>query len=142
MSVRVIRYAASVWRASARSNAQWILHGATDYLRGDVAFKGGITAIQKIAHTAEVFRLGFEIHDGFNATGNVAGAHLAMAIPNAQYFEILTIQDTGVYGFEHFGYGLAEPLEIVGGNVLAPTGPGLGRAIDHELIRAGIVATL
>ncbi len=122
--------------------AQWILHGATDYLRGDVAFKGGITPIMKIAHTAEVFRLGFEIHDGFNATGNVAGAHLAMAIPNAQYFEILTIQDTGVYGFEHFNYGLAEPIEIVDGRVLAPTGPGLGRAIDHERIQAGIVATL
>lgn len=121
--------------------AQWILHGATDYLRGDVAFKGGITALQKIAHTAEVFRLGFELHDGFNATGNVAGAHVAMASPNAQYFEILTVQDTGVYGFDNFGYGLAEPLEIVGGRVLAPSGPGLGRAIDHDLINSGIIAT-
>lgn len=123
------------------SYAQWILRGATDYLRGDVAFKGGITALSKIAHTAEVFRLGFEVHDGFNATGNLAGANVVMATPNAQYFEILTIQDTGVYGFDHFSYGLAEPIEIVDGKVLAPTGPGLGRALDTELLESGIVAT-
>jgi len=121
--------------------AQWILGSATDYLRGDVAFKGGITPLMKIARTAEVFRLGFELHDGFNATGNVAGTHVSMAVPNGQFFEILTVQDTGVYGFDNFNYGLAEPLEIVGGNVLAPTGPGLGRAIDHELIQAGTIAT-
>jgi len=120
--------------------AQWILAGATDYLRGDVAFKGGITALMKIAHAAEVFRLGFELHDGFNATGNVAGAHVIMAVPNAQFFEILTVQDTGVYGLDHFGYGLAEPLAIEQGVLKAPTGSGLGHTLDWERIEAGIVA--
>jgi len=119
---------------------QWILASATDYLRGDVAFKGGITALMKIAHTAEVFRLGFEVHDGFNATGNVAGAHVVMAAATAQFFEVLTIQDTGVYGMDNFSYGLAEPLEFKNGFLHAPTGAGLGRAIDHERIEAGIVA--
>jgi len=121
--------------------APWILGSATDYLRGDVAFKGGITPLMKIARTAELFRLGFELHDGFNATGNLAGAHVAMAVPNGQFFEILTIQDTGVYGFDNFNYGLAEPIAIVDGKVQAPTGAGLGHALDHELIQSGIIAT-
>jgi len=120
--------------------AQWILRGATDYLRGDVAFKGGITALVKIARTSEVFRLGFELHDGFNALGNVAGANVVMAIPNAGWFEVLTVQPTGTYGLDNFSYGLAEPLRIEGGLLYAPTGPGLGAQIDWELIRGGLVA--
>ncbi len=119
--------------------AQWITSGATDYLRGDVAFKGGITPLMKIAHTAEVFRLGFELHDGFNATGNVAGAHVAMAT-HTSYFEVLTIQPTGTYGFESFGYGLETPLKIVGGRLHAPEGPGLGHKLDWPLLESGIVA--
>lgn len=119
--------------------AQWILRGATDYLRGDVFFKGGITALMKIARTAEVFRLGFELHDGFNALGNVAGAHVAMATPNAGWYEVLTVQPTGTYGLEAFGYGLAEPLRIENGVLHAPTGVGLGAEIDWDLIRAGTI---
>lgn len=122
--------------------AQWITSRATDYLRGDVFFKGGITALSKIARTAEVFRLGFELHDGFNALGNVAGAHVAFAAPNAGWFEVLTVQPTGVYGLDNFSYGLAEPMRIEHGRLLPPTGPGLGQAIDWELIRAGIIAEL
>jgi len=120
--------------------AQWILASATDYLRGDVMFKGGITALMKIAHAAEVFRLGFEVHDGFNATGNVAGAHVSMAVPNTQWFEILAVNPTGTYGIDHLSYGLAEPIVVEGGMLQAPTGAGLGHAIDWDRITAGIVA--
>ncbi len=119
---------------------QWILRGATDYLRGDVAFKGGITALMKIVRTAEVFRLGFEPHDGFNPLGNAAGAHVAMAAPNAGWFEVLAIHPTGEYGFEWLNYGLATPLKIEQGLLHAPTAPGLGVEIDWDLIRSGIVA--
>ncbi|WP_188726492.1 enolase C-terminal domain-like protein [Pseudoclavibacter endophyticus] len=121
--------------------AQWVTHQATDYLRGDVFFKGGITALTKIARTAEVFRLGFELHDGFNAIGNVAGAHVAFSAPNAGWFEVLTVQPTGVYGLDNFSYGLTEPMRIENGALHAPTGPGLGQPIDWERINAGIVAT-
>ena len=33
----------------------WIVSEATDYLRGDVVIKGGITGLMKIAHLAEAF---------------------------------------------------------------------------------------
>ena len=45
---------------------------ATDYLRGDVAVKGGITTLVKTAHLAEAFRMNYEIHHGGNSLNNVA----------------------------------------------------------------------
>lgn len=118
---------------------QWIRSGATDYLRGDVAYKGGITPVMKIAHTAEVFGMNFEQHDAGGATANLAAANIAMALPNTQFYELLTPNPTGTYGFDLFNYGLAEPMRIVDGHMLAPTGPGLGHEIDHEVIERGIV---
>src|SRR3546814_865433 len=47
--------------------APWIMASATDYLRGDVAVKGGLTGCLKAAHLAEAFRLNFEIHHGGNS---------------------------------------------------------------------------
>jgi L-alanine-DL-glutamate epimerase-like enolase superfamily enzyme len=114
--------------------AQWIEHKATDYLRGDVYLKGGITAQMKIVHTAEVCRLGYEPHDGFNAIGNFAQAHVVMAAAGAQYFELLTINPAGVYDFDHVNYGVTNPLVIENGALHAPTGPGLGAEVDWELI--------
>ena len=58
-------------------------------LRGDVALKGGITPMIKIAHLAEAFRMKCEIHHGGNSLNNVANLHLTMAVPNCEYFEVL-----------------------------------------------------
>jgi L-alanine-DL-glutamate epimerase-like enolase superfamily enzyme len=69
--------------------APWILNRATDYLRGDVAVKGGITALVKTAHLAEAFGMNFEVHHGGNSLNNVAGLHVVMAIRNCEYFEVL-----------------------------------------------------
>ena len=67
----------------------WIRQQATDMLRGDVALKGGITPMVKIAHLAEAFRMKCEIHHGGNSLNNVANLHLTMAMPNCEYFEVL-----------------------------------------------------
>lgn len=44
--------------------APWLVARATDFLRGDVAVKGGISALVKAAHLAEGFHMNFEIHHG------------------------------------------------------------------------------
>src|SRR5262249_31089966 len=58
-----------------RALTQWITERATDFLRGDVIVKGGITGLMKIAHLAEAFGMNCEIHDAYNALGNVANRH-------------------------------------------------------------------
>ena len=109
--------------------APWITAQATDYLRGDVAVKGGITALVKTAHLAEAFHMNFEVHHGGNSLNNVANLHLTMAVPNCEYFEVL-LPDSAQK------HGLVNDIEVDGeGFVHAPTAPGLGYEIDWELIR-------
>jgi L-alanine-DL-glutamate epimerase-like enolase superfamily enzyme len=118
------------------SYAPWIMLQATDYLRGDVAVKGGITTLVKTAHLAEAFRMTYEIHHGGNSLNNVANLHVACAIRNTTYFEVLL--PDGAHK-----YGLAEDITVGrDGLVHAPTGPGLGAAIDFSLIAAKTIAVL
>jgi L-alanine-DL-glutamate epimerase-like enolase superfamily enzyme len=118
------------------SYAPWIMMQATDYLRGDVAVKGGITTLIKTAHLAEAFRMNYEVHHGGNSLNNVANLHVCMAIRNTTFFEVLL--PDGAHK-----YGLAREIEVGrDGLVHAPTKPGLGAEIDFALIRAKTIAVL
>src|SRR5437667_89812 len=116
--------------------APWIVARATDYLRGDVAVKGGITPLVKSAHLAEAFHMNFEIHHGGNSLNNVANLHVTMAIRNCEFFEVLLPAAAQKYG-------LREDIEVdARGLVHAPAGPGLGAAIDFDLIERRKTAVL
>ncbi|MBI4639796.1 MAG: mandelate racemase [Candidatus Tectomicrobia bacterium] len=108
---------------------QFILQGATDMLRGDVAVKGGITALMKIAHLAEAFRMKCEIHHGGNSLNNVANLHVTMAVNNCDYYEMLLPRGAQEYG-------LVEEVKVDSqGYVHAPEKPGLGYEIDWDLVK-------
>lgn len=112
------------------SYGPWILERATDFLRGDVAVKGGITTLVKAAHLAEAFHMKFEIHHGGNSLNNVANLHVAMAIRNCEFFEVLLPDGAQKYG-------LAPDIAVDReGLVRAPEAPGLGAEIDFDLIRS------
>jgi L-alanine-DL-glutamate epimerase-like enolase superfamily enzyme len=116
--------------------APWLLAKATDYLRGDVAVKGGLTACLKTAHLAECFHMNYEVHHGGNSLNNVANLHLIMAIRNCEYFEVL-LPDAAQK------YGLLKDIEVDrNGLVHAPDKPGLGAEIDFDLIKAKTIAVL
>ena len=118
------------------SYAPWIMLQATDYLRGDVAVKGGITTLIKTAHLAEAFRMNYEVHHGGNSLNNVANLHVIMAIRNTEFFEVLLPDGAQKYGLEQ---DIAVGRD---GMVHAPTGPGLGAAIDFALIERKKLAVL
>ena len=114
----------------------WIMLQATDYLRGDVAVKGGITTLVKAAHLAEAFRMNYEVHHGGNSLNNVANLHVIAAIRNTEFFEVLLPDGAQKYGLEQ---------DIVVGRdglVHVPNGPGLGAAIDFGLIERKKMAVL
>jgi len=115
---------------------EWIRQQATDMLRGDVALKGGITPMVKIAHLAEAFRMKCEIHHGGNSLNNVANLHVTMAVPNCEYFEVLQPDAAQKHGL------VADIAVDSAGMVHAPTAPGLGYEIDWELIERNKVAVL
>ncbi len=114
----------------------WLLMQATDYLRGDVAVKGGLSACLKTAHLAETFHMNYEIHHGGNSLNNVANLHLTMAIKNCEYFEVLLPDGAQKYG-------LVKDIEVDrNGLVHALDGPGLGAEIDFDLIERKKIAVL
>ena len=112
------------------SYTPWLMHQATDFLRGDVAVKGGLTPCLKTAHLAEAFRMNYEVHHGGNSFNNFANLHLIMAIPNCEYFEVLLPDASQKYGLVH-------DVEVdADGLVHAPTAPGIRAEIDFDLIKA------
>ena len=118
------------------SYAPWIMMQATDYLRGDVAVKGGITTLVKTAHLAEAFRMNYEVHHGGNSLNNVANLHVIMAIRNTEMFEVLLPDGAQKYG-------LVRDITVDrDGMVHAPTAPGLGYDIDFELIKRKQISVL
>jgi L-alanine-DL-glutamate epimerase-like enolase superfamily enzyme len=114
---------------SFHAYAPWILAKATDYLRGDVAIKGGLTPVLKTAHLADAFQMNYEIHHGGNSLNNVANLHAMMAIKNCEFFEVLLPNEAQKYG-------LLNDIEVdAEGYVHAMDGPGLGASIDFDLIK-------
>jgi len=122
--------------AGPTSYAPWIMEQATDYLRGDVYLKGGLTSCLKTAHTAEAFHMNYEVHHGSNSLNNVANLHLTMAIPNCEYFEVLLPDEVQKHG-------LIKDIEVdENGMVHAFEEPGLGADIDFDLIERNKIAEL
>ena len=122
--------------AGFETYAPWLMAQATDFLRGDVAFKGGITNMLKTAHLAEAFGMNYEIHHGSNSLGNVANLHVACAIHNCEYFEVLLPDANN-------RYGLVQDIPVgPDGQVRVPDGPGLGVEVDMDLVRRRQVAVL
>ena len=94
-----------------------------------MAVKGGLTSCLKVAHLAEAFHMNYEVHHGGNSLNNVANLHLLMAIKNCEYFEVL-LPDAAQK------HGLVQDIEVdASGLVHAFDGPGLGAAIDFDLIK-------
>jgi L-alanine-DL-glutamate epimerase-like enolase superfamily enzyme len=121
-----------------RALTPWVVEKATDFLRGDVVLKGGITGMLKIAHLAEAFHLPCEVHDAYHSLNNLATLHLVQAIPNCEWFEVLVPHPTSSYDLDHLSYGLSEPIAIdADGYASAPDRPGLGIEVDWDLLRSG-----
>ena len=114
----------------------WIINKATDYLRGDVAVKGGITALMKTAHLAEAFGMNYEIHHGGNSLNNWANHHVILAIKNTTFFEVLLPSGAQKYGI------IDDLNPDSNGMITAPDVPGLGANIDFDLIKSKSFETL
>jgi L-alanine-DL-glutamate epimerase-like enolase superfamily enzyme len=80
-----------------------------------------------------------EVHDSYNALNNVAGLHVTMAIDNCDWLEVLAFNRAGDHSLAHLSYGLTDQFEVdANGDVHAPAGPGLGAAIDWDLINSSV----
>ena len=73
--------------------AQAIAFGAVDIVRADVSWKPGVTGTLKIAHLAEAHGLQCELHATTMGITDIANLHVACAIRNCEYFELLVPEE-------------------------------------------------
>ena len=125
------------WRGSILYTPAGSLHpGQPIFCAATSPSKAASRRSIKTAHLAEAFGMNYEVHVGGNPLNNIANLHVTMAIRNCEYFEVLLPEDAQKYG-------LSRDIEVdANGLVHAPTGPGLGAAIDFDLIERKKLAVL
>lgn len=112
----------------------FIVSGATDFLRADPEYDGGITGAMKRARVAEGFGLDVEFH----APGP-AQRHCIAATRNANYYELALVhpkcENTQPPVYQG---GYTDQLDAIdeNGTVAVPNGPGLGVTYDWEYIES------
>jgi L-alanine-DL-glutamate epimerase-like enolase superfamily enzyme len=104
--------------------AAMIKNNCMDIMAGPASF--GITDLMKLAALAEANNMKMEPHD---FGGGTASLHVGLAISNCDYYEQATPE--GCFDSEIYPGVYLEPIRVDReGYVHAPTGPGLGFAID------------
>jgi len=113
-------------------HVDFIANEATDALRADPEYDGGITGAMKLAHAAEGFGADVEIH-----SPGPAQRHCMAAIRNSNYYEMALVHpncaNTAPPIYEE---GYDDQLDTIDdkGTVPVPDGPGLGVEYDWSYI--------
>lgn len=103
---------------------------AVAYCQPDPCHAGGITEMKKIAAMAEAYHIGFAPHNPNGPVATRVCQHLAAACPNFTILEWLP-QDV-----PWRDAAMGGPLEVSGGTMPLPEGPGLGIELDVDVLRA------
>ena len=117
-------------------SAQWLISGATDYMRANA--RHGVTATLKLAHLAEMHRQRIEL----NGPGGLFGlvhVHLVCAIINTSYYEYFPGGSRDEMGRN---IGLLNPPVPQDGHVMPPLGAGWGAEWDWDYFKKKRVAQL
>jgi len=104
-----------------------------DVIQPEAMVAQTMSGLRKIASLAELHHKLVAPHHGGGGLGLAAHLHLACAIPNSTYFEML--HEPPGMSADDFQWYLQEPLRVdADGNIPAPTGPGLGVEPDPDKI--------
>ena len=109
------------------SVAECLATRVVDGVRADPSWSGGVTGTLKTARLAEAFHAPCELHTTIFQPLELVNLHLNGAVTNSRYLELLWPRET-------FGFGLTAPLPITDGIARMPETPGLGIALDRDLI--------
>src|SRR5438105_411695 len=113
--------------------------GAADYIQMDVCCQGGVAVAKRLLSAIAEHKLKFAFHSWGTALEVLAAAHLGICWP-AEVVEWLEYPcypnrgRAGMYPFPLAEEILAEPLQIEKGELIVPSGPGLGLEINEEVI--------
>jgi L-alanine-DL-glutamate epimerase-like enolase superfamily enzyme len=111
---------------------RWLIEqNVYDIIQPEAMVAETMSGLRKICALAELHRKLVAPHHGGGGLGLAAHLHLACAIPNSSYFEML--HEPPGMSADDFQWYLAEPLRVdADGNIVAPSGPGLGVEPDPD----------
>jgi D-galactarolactone cycloisomerase len=114
---------------------RWLIdRDVYDVLQPEAMVAETMSSLRKVAGYAEMHHKLVAPHHGGGGLGLVAHLHLACAIPNSTYFEML--HEPPEMSCEDFQWYLAEPLRVnADGEIVAPSGAGLGVEPDPDKLR-------
>ncbi|MGI1661567.1 enolase C-terminal domain-like protein [Palleronia sp. KMU-117] len=115
------------------SVAECIATRVVDAVRADPSWSGGVTGTLKTARLAEAFHMNCELHTTIFHPLEMVSLHLAGAVRNNTYFEVL-------WPIQTFAFGLDRPLPVENGVAHLPDTPGLGAALDWDMIDDATIA--
>lgn len=121
-------------------HTDFIIAEATDFVRADPEYDGGITGAMKIARIAEGFGLDVEFH----APGP-AQRHCFAATRNANYYELALVHpdcDNTTPPVYKGGYSDSIDSIDADGTLPVPDGPGLGVEYDWDYIEANATGSV
>jgi L-alanine-DL-glutamate epimerase-like enolase superfamily enzyme len=105
-------------------------------VRAEATCTFGVTGLVELGRVAGAFGLDYEPVSYGHTLCQAANLHVMLASPRTSYFEL-------PFPVEPWEYGVVEPLRPDHeGMVAAPSGPGLGVALDWEWVRAHAAARL
>lgn len=117
------------------SLAEVVATRVVDAVRADVSWTGGVTGTLRTAHLAEAFHMNCELHTAIFHPLELVNLHVAASLRNTTFFEVL-------WPMEPFAFGLAAPLPVAGGRAVLPEAPGLGIALDWDMIEEATLAVV
>ena len=113
---------------------RWMLErGVFDILQPDVMVADGVAGFREIGAMAGTFNKRVIPHHGGGNLGTIAQLHAIASWPHAPWIELL--HDPPIAAYTN-GFSISEEAPLVDneGYLALPQGPGLGVAINRELI--------
>jgi L-alanine-DL-glutamate epimerase-like enolase superfamily enzyme len=102
--------------------------GAVDIMQADPTWAGGLTEVKKIAALCSAYGVPLIPHHGSFASTHLIASEDITTCP---------IQEWLIQGGARENALLKHPLEVVAGNVMLPSRPGLGIELDDEVAAQG-----
>jgi len=109
-----------------------ILQGKVDIIQPDIVKVPGFTEFQKIAALCSAFGKPMTVHNTQPTISTVAHLHVCAAYPHIPYAQEYNIEPTSIRDELPI---LVNPLEVKGGYLDVPEGPGLGVELDEGMVR-------
>ena len=108
-------------------------HRLVDYVMPDILWTGGISEMKRIGSMAEAYYVRIAPHDAMGPVSIVAGFHCSMTMPNLYRLECLHTW------FDDFAKILDPMFKYEGDSIVPTDEPGLGIALNHEVLDQYIV---